>query len=242
MITAVAGLSLALGFVGAVVAAALVGCAIQWGLYSPLARTASGRGGAQFNIFIASLGLAIVGENVINIIFGPNPRNVKGFSSVSIPVGPAMITTLDILIVVLAAVAIFGFWIYVTRTRSGKAMRAVANNSDMAATLGINVARAKMLAFAFGSGMMGLAGVLVAMKGRVLPSMGLDPFLYACIITFFGGVGSVKGAVAGGLVLGLAQNFSIIIMPGPSRILLPFIVLFFVIILKPQGLFGYQRA
>jgi branched-chain amino acid transport system permease protein len=242
MITAVAGLPLGVGFIGAVAVAVLAGCAIQWGLYSPLTTRARGRGGVQFNIFIASLGLAIVGENVITIIFGPEPRNVKGFSSLSIQAGPAMITTLDILIVVLTGVVIYGFWIYLTRTTSGKAMRAVSSNSDMAATLGINTARAKLLAVAFGSGMVGLAGVFIAMKGRALPSMGLDPFLYACIITFFGGVGSVPGAVVGGLILALAQNMSIIIIPGPSRILLPFIVLLFVIILRPQGLFGSEKA
>ena len=231
------GLPLAVGFIAAIVVGVLVGWAIELGIYRPLRRL----GASQVVIFVASLGTLIVGEALLLIIFKPLPRRLVGFPVKAINIGDITFTTLQVTTVAVSALVILGTWIYLKRTKSGKAIQAVGSNAEMAEVLGINKDGIYRLVFAIGSGVGALAGVLYTLDSVASPMMGMSLVFPAFIVTFVGGIGSVPGVVAGGLILGLAENLSIAWLQSDYKVIVAFALLLIVIIFKPRGVFGSSQ-
>jgi branched-chain amino acid transport system permease protein len=238
LVTMDAGLPLAVGFVAALVAGVLVGWAMERGIYRPLRKI----GASPVVVFVASLGTLILGEAVMLIIFKPLPRRLLGFPVKAINIGAITFTTLQLTTVVVSVALILAAWIYLKRTKSGKAIRAVGSNSDMAEALGINKDGIYLLVFAIGSGLGAVAGVLHTLDSVVDPTMGMGLIFPAFIVTFVGGVGSIPGVVAGGLILGLAENLSLGWLQSDYKMLVAFSILLIVIIVKPRGLFGSSKS
>ena len=234
LITMSAGMPLALGVIGAVVAAVIVGCASELVVYRPLRKVGVGKLG----IFVASLGAMIVGINAIEITMTPTPRALTGFPIIPINIGPITFTSLHVVIVVVTIVI---FWLvrtYLVKTKVGKAIRGVSSNPEMADLVGIGKDRIFMIVFAIGSAIAAIAGLLLGLKEVVAPHMGDQPVIHAFIITFLGGVGSLPGALVGGLLIGMIENLSVLWLPSTYKIILTFGVLMLVISIRPRGLFG----
>ena len=231
------GLPLALGVLGAIIAGILAGWAIERGIYRPLRRL----GASPVVIFVSSLGTLIFGEAVFLIIFKPLPRRLHGFPIKAINISDITFTNLQLAVVITSAIVICGVWIYLKKTKSGKAIQAVGSNPEMAEALGIDREKIYLLVFGIGSGIASIAGVLHTLDSVAEPLMGMELIFPAFIVTFLGGVGSIPGVIVGGLILGLAENISLAWLQSDYKVILAFTILLIVIILRPRGLFGLAR-
>jgi branched-chain amino acid transport system permease protein len=152
----------------------------------------------------------------------------------------------QLLVIVVAAVAMFGLWQFVTRTRTGRAMRAVAEDKEIAALMGINVDRTIVTTFAVGGAMAGVAGMLYGQLYGVSFFMGFLPGIKAFTAAVLGGIGVIPGAMAGGVLLGLFEGVGPLLIlgglgiPSPSQLrdAVAFSALVLVLIFRPSGLFG----
>jgi branched-chain amino acid transport system permease protein len=230
------GTGLLLGFLLAAVVGCIFGLLTERVVYRPL----QAANATQLNIFLASLGLLIVGESALLIGFGPQARELAGFPINGIALGPVNFTTIEGLWFVASWALLLPLMAALWWTRQGRAIRAVASNGELAQCVGIDPQRIHVLVFATGSALAGVAGTLLALRDTASPTMGVQPILAAFIAVFLGGIGSIPGAVLGGLVLGLAENMGGLVLPGHWQGVISFVVLFLVLVFRPSGLLGVR--
>ncbi len=189
--------------------------------------------------FIVSLGLVWVLQSGAMLAFGSLEKTVPSpFRGVLKVLG--IYFSLERLVVTVTAIALVtALSLFIQFSKEGQAMRAVAQDSDAAALQGINVDRISSLAFALGAALAATAGVLIAPIFFVSPFIGGLPIVKAFIIIILGGMGSVAGALLGGLILGLAEGVGSIFLSIPAVNLLGFVIVMVVLLLRPQGLLGH---
>ena len=202
------------------------------------------RGAPQVTGFIASLAVAIVIENLGIMTLTAQPRNfrVPSYLSTFVAIGPLSVRAIDLAIMVLAVLLMAGLAIFVRFTKTGMAMRATAENYNVARLMGINIDRMIALAFAIGSALAAVAGLMWGSKySQISPLMGLIPGLKAFVAAVIGGVGSISGAMLGGYVLGLAEVLLVGLLPpefSGYRNVFVFTVLIVILLVMPNGLLG----
>ncbi|HXZ36820.1 MAG TPA: branched-chain amino acid ABC transporter permease [Thermodesulfobacteriota bacterium] len=142
-------------------------------------------------------------------------------------------------LLVIAITLCVGFliWLFMGKTRLGIMLRAISLDREMATGLGLDISRLSTLAFVLGSGLAGLAGALVIPTTPALLGIGMEPLIFAFIVVVVGGLGSLKGALVGALLVGLTRSFGIAIFPEIELPLL-FLIAGIILVAKPQGLFG----
>ncbi len=232
LVAGTAGLPRPLALAAGVGAAMVVGAATEVTLY----RRLRNRGSSGFGMFLASMGLFIVGINVLSIVLGTRPRNIGRFPSNAIELGPVRVTVVD-LVMVLAVWSIVAATLrFEVRSRWGRAMVAARVNPTMARAVGVDLQRVYLVAFAIGSGLVALAAFYQTAKTSAQPSMGIDPIMSGLVAMFLGGVGRTAGAVLGALILGVSQNLGGLWLPGHWQEIVSFVILFLVLLLRPQGL------
>jgi branched-chain amino acid transport system permease protein len=198
------------------------------------------RGAPQVTGFIASLAVAIIIENVGIMTLSAQPRNfiVPAYLSAFIRLGSLQVRA----IVLLAIVLMTALALFVRFTKVGMAMRATAENYEVARLMGINIDRMIMLAFAIGSALAAIAGLMWGSKySQISPLMGLIPGLKAFVAAVIGGVGSISGAMLGGYVLGLAEVLFVGLLPpeySGYRNVFVFSTLIVILLVMPNGLLG----
>ena len=251
------GLGALLGpYAGPMVAALLGGGLVfllGMALYSTLLRRISGmravgmQGEGHNPQLTLTLGVSLVLSNGALLLFGSSPRSLRTpMSSSAWTLGPfgadgEVMLFLNQARTVGAAVALLvalGIAAFIARTRWGKTLRAAADNPEAATYMGIDVDRAYRLAFGMGAAVTGIAGGLVASYLPFQPYTGIEfvMVMYAGVV--LGGMGSVGGAFVGGLVIGLVQQLSTLVLPQQLQNTAVFVVFLLVILLRPQGLFG----
>lgn len=224
----------ALSLLLAVIATALLGFVMERLVFSRFR-------GNELNGMIASLGIALIMQNSALLIWGPSPRSVPSVVSGVISLG-AVVFPWSRVVVIIAAVAAVGLlYILISHTQMGRAMRAVAQDSEIALVQGIRVEVIFPLAFVLGVGLAALAGALMAPVLSVSPFVGLAPTLKAFVVVVIGGLGSVPGAVAGGLLIGLIESFAGTFVSAALAEILQFLVVIAVVLLRPQGLLGRKE-
>ncbi|MGB3541036.1 MAG: branched-chain amino acid ABC transporter permease [Mesorhizobium sp.] len=217
---------------------ALAGVIIDRAAFRPM------RGSPQVTGFIASLAVAIVIENMALMTLSAQPRNfhVPAYLSQLLEFGGISLQMIDLMIVVLTVALVVGLQVITRATRVGLAMRATAENLAMARLLGIRSDRIIALAFAIGSALAAVAGLMWGSKyGQVSPLMGFVPGLKAFVAAVIGGVGSITGAMLGGLLLGLAEVLFVGLLPSEYSSLrdaFVFGLLILVLLVLPNGLMG----
>jgi branched-chain amino acid transport system permease protein len=197
-------------------------------------------GTGKLNEIFISIGLIYVLENVAAIIWSDEWRVIHSpYESITITIG-GMKIPLDYLIIIVTTVVILaGLYMFLKRSRLGRAVRATSQNRKAAMLMGINVERMDMLSFGIGAGLAGAAGTLWVVSGQVFnPYMGSIPAVKAFAIVIIGGLGSIPGAIIAGLLLGMAENFTIFTLGGAWKDAIAFVILIVVLIFKPTGLFG----
>ena len=228
-------LPIAVAVVGAILAAAAAGLLIDLLLYQQLER----RGALRTSLFIASLGLLILIENVLAIVFTPDPMRLDiGALDTSLVIGPVFLTYLHVLTVALAVAGYVALMWFLKRSRWGQAIRAVSSSPEMARTVGIDLKRVHLLTYAIGSALAAPAGILVAMDVGAEPFRGTRFVLLASVAVIMGGIGSIPGAMLGGLFLGLLENVGIWQLPSEWQSAISFGVFLLFIVLRPRGFFG----
>jgi branched-chain amino acid transport system permease protein len=169
---------------------------------------------------------------------------VPAYLSKFIAIGPLSVRAIDLAIVVLAVLLMAALALFVRFTRTGMAMRATAENYNVARLMGINIDRMILLAFAIGSALAAAAGLMWGSKySQISPLMGLIPGLKAFVAAVIGGVGSISGAMLGGYVLGLAEVLLVGLLPpeySGYRNVFVFAVLIIILLVMPNGLLGHS--
>ena len=130
-----------------------------------------------------------------------------------------------------------GLWLIIERTRLGAIIRAGVYDAEMAAGMGINIQRVFTLVFAFGTALAGLSGVIAGPIQSAFPPMGASILIPALIVVAVGGLGSLKGSLAGSLIIGQAETFGKVWLPGASMLMI-YAVMALILLFRPQGLFG----
>lgn len=188
-------------------------------------------------------GLSLVLENSANIAFGSDYRSIiTPFTSKSvsllnaITVSSSYLIAFSISIVVMVSLSMFLAW-----TKLGVAMRAVSQDVESAMLMGIDVERVRALTFGLGIALAGGAGVILTMIYYIYPYVSLSLTINSFIITILGGMGSIPGAMLGGVILGVIESVSSLYTPAGLQDVWGFIIFLLILRLKPSGLFGRAR-
>jgi branched-chain amino acid transport system permease protein len=225
---------LPLAIVAGIATGALAGTLAYLVVYRPFER----KGSPPLVILIASLGLFIVLENAIGVAFGTDTKVVPAPPSTVFLWGPLVVTGVQLAQVTMLALTGALLWLYVTRTRFGKALLAMTDSPDMARIVGIDTLRVSLAAFAVGSAIAAVPACLILVKDGATAHMGFIAVFMAFVAVVVGGVGSLRGAVAGGLALGLVESIGMAKIPTEWQNSIAFVVLFVVLLVRPTGLFG----
>lgn len=211
--------------------------AFGWLLYKGMFQRTSGE--SQNSSMLLAFGLMVVLESMMSIIWSPNPRAITAvYTNVSIALGAVNITVTGIITIALSAVATVVVWLFLSRTIWGKAVRGASEDMTAAALLGISPVQISAITFAIGIGLASVAGLATSINYAFNPYFGFTFSLKAMIAVAFGGLGSVPGAVLGGVILGLLEAISSY-MVGPGWAdAVTYVIFLLVIIFLPSGLFG----
>jgi neutral amino acid transport system permease protein len=173
------------------------------------------------------------------VLFGTRPQPYPSYTvQEPIALGPIAITPRDLVITVLALLVLVATGVMLLRTRIGKAMRAVADDRDLAEASGIDVDRVTLYVWTVGGGLAALGGILFGLSEIVTWDMGFRLLLLMFAAVILGGLGSAFGAMAGGLLVGLAAQLSTVWFPVELQNAWALGVLILVLLLRPQGIFG----
>ncbi len=211
---------------------ALIGIAIERGIFRPLA-------GNLRNQVIASLGLILIIENLLAALWGANALQFRvGTTEMLVSIGELRFSAhrLGIIVITLAMVALLG--LFLKYTRFGTAIRATSQSREAAMVVGIPVERVQWSTFAIGTMLAALGGALIGPLFLVFPQMGDVPLVKGLAGILLGGMGSVPGAVVGGMILGVVESVSTLFVPTDYRDSIAFIVMVGILLVRPQGLFG----
>lgn len=224
---------------GSMAAAAAAGWLVERLAYRPL------RNQPRLNLLITAVGISLLLENGFQALFSPNPRKFPDLlvDASAFELGTAQVSRLDLAVMGTTLCLLLALEYWVQRTRSGRAMRALSHSHRTAALLGIPVNRVIALTFAVGSALAAAAAVLYGIKyPRVDPLMGVMPGLKAFVAAVLGGIGNLRGAVAGALILGLAETLVAAYGASTWRDALAFALLIGILLFRPAGLFGSVEA
>jgi branched-chain amino acid transport system permease protein len=188
--------------------------------------------------FIAALGLNSILEGGYSVLFNPTWRNVSSpYNEIVFQLGPVSLTLQRVIILVICMLFAVGTYILVYRTMMGKKIRASSENSSVAQLMGISPATTTTLTFIIGCVLCSIAGVLDAPTTMVGASMGMTPGLKAFIVVTLGGLGSVSGAIVGGLILGLGENYGAAYISSMYKDLFAYGIFILVLLVLPNGLY-----
>jgi branched-chain amino acid transport system permease protein len=228
-------LNFALSFFLSVILAAVLGVAIDRSVYYPLRQ----QDASNLIFLLASFGVFIFLQNLIQLIYGAQILTIR--------TGPikeghyflgAVITDIQILILVVSCCLLVVLWLFIQRTKLGKAMRAVSDDPLAANVVGINPERIIRSSFAIGSALAGAAGILISLETNIEPTMGFSALLKGIIASIIGGIGSIPGAVLGGFFLGLAENLGIWKISAGWKDCIAFAILIIFLLMRPSGILG----
>ncbi len=232
------GLPAIVGIAAAVVVCTLLGVIIEGLAYRPL------RGTSSLAVLITAIGVSYFLQNAAQLIWG---EATKSFTSVVTmkPIqlfGGGLVITGEVLLTLGVSVLVMVcLTLFTGKTKMGKAMRAVAEDRDAAQLMGINVNRTISTTFAIGSALAAIAGVLLCSTVPTLqPTTGSMPGIRAFTAAVFGGIGSIPGAMLGGVILGLIETFSKAYISTQFSDAIVFLVLIIILLVKPAGLLGKQ--
>jgi len=154
----------------------------------------------------------------------------------------AVITDIQILILIVSCLLLAILWLFVDKTKLGKAIRAVAEDPIGASVSGIYSERVILYAFGIGSALAGMAGVLISLETNIEPTMGMNAILKGIIASIIGGIGSIPGAVLGGFLLGIVENLGIWKIQAGWKDTISFAILIIFLLLRPQGILGKSKG
>jgi branched-chain amino acid transport system permease protein len=229
------GWALPVALLAAVALSGLLALAVDALLFGRL----RARRGAVIIMVMASFGAALTLRSLLEFIFTSKPVYYSKALQIALPLGGGMRATPDQLLSLgLSAVLVVAVHLLLTRTRIGRAMRAVSENPELAGVAGIEVRQVVRIVWLLGAGLAAVAGVMSGLIVQIRPQMGLDLLLPLFAAAILGGIGSVPGAMLAGLVVGISEAAAVQFAGAEWRGAVAFAILVLVLLLRPQGLFG----
>ena len=220
---------------GSMAICAALGVLIELLAYRPVRRS------SRITALITAIGVSLFLENAGILIFGPDPKffpQVIAPRTIRLAEG-VLVTNHQITVVLVSLVLMVALTLFIQRTRTGKAMRAVAFNRDAASLMGIPVDRIITITFAIGSALAAAAGFLVGLTNpKIEPLMGIMPGIKAFVAAVLGGIGSIPGAMIGGLLMGISEYMVVGYISSTYRDAIAFVILIVVLLIRPAGLLG----
>ncbi len=230
------GLPAVAGILIAMVVCTVLGILIEALAYKPL------RGASSLAVLITAIGVSYFLQNAALLLWGSAPKtftSIVTFAPIKLFGGQLTITG-EVIVTILASIAIMvGLTLFTTKTRMGKAMRAVSEDRDAAQLMGINVNQTISMTFAIGSCLAAIAGVLLCSTVPTLqPTTGSMPGIRAFTAAVFGGIGSIPGDMLGGILLGIIETMTKAYLSTQFSDAIVFLVLILVLLVRPAGLMG----
>lgn len=248
MVGAFAGLELVLwlhagplvALLGGLIGSAVIGMLLEFVAFRPIRR----RGNSHLAPIVSTIGAGLVIQEVMTKLFGSEQTAFPvRFGQTEYHLAGVSFSTTQLFILGIALVAMLALHLFVTRTRYGIAMRATSENLQIAAVLGVDIDRIVLLTFALASALGGLAGVLVGLNfNAISPYMGVEMGIKGMAVMLIGGLGSIYGAMAGGLILGVAEVLSVAYLSSSLRDGFAFGLMILILLLRPRGLFATGAA
>ncbi|MBS7626143.1 branched-chain amino acid ABC transporter permease [Candidatus Bathyarchaeota archaeon] len=214
----------------------IVGAAVERLCFSPIIGT------SKLNEIFVSLGLIYIFDYTAVMLWTDKPRSiVTPFEYSTFSLGVVAISYDWLIAIMVVSMILVGMFLILAKTKIGRAMRATSQNMEAAMMMGINVKKVYTASFSLGSALAAAAGSLFGIIFSLDPYMGSLPAIKAFAIIILGGLGSIRGAVIGGLLYGIAENMATLFLGGIWRHAVAFAVLIIVLTVKPTGLFGEGR-
>lgn len=245
LLTLVGGLNPFVGVLFAIVVLLALGSAFDALFLRPLHKGIVER--PDEYAILVTFGLSFFLQNLVLGLAGPFPHRTESFMPGGIQIGSIMISADRLIAAGVALILMFGLLSFIKLSWTGKAMRAVSQDREAASVTGINPIRTGNIAFSIGAALAGASGALIAPIFSVVPDVGVLPAIRSFIIVVLGGMGSVKGAILGGLIIGLVESMGASFIPDMSRALayreLYGLMIFVIVLLfRPRGLFGEEYS
>ncbi|WP_311029584.1 branched-chain amino acid ABC transporter permease [Mesorhizobium koreense] len=242
-VTAALGVSVFADFVGPLVAAMLAGPVMYIVgilVYRVLLRHVSGTSsGGQDAQLLITLGISLILQNAALMAFGPTAFTLHTSLSADIwKIGPIIVNRALAIAFGVSIVLTAGFYVFMSRFRAGKILRACADNPQAAVYMGLDPHKAHARAFGIGVGLTAIAGGLVATYYPFTPYIGLNFIVIMFVAVVLGGLGSTTGAFFGGLIVGVVQQLWTLVMPMELQDAGVFLLFLLILFFRPQGLFG----
>jgi neutral amino acid transport system permease protein len=192
-------------------------------------------------LLFTSIGLAYALYGVVLAFFGTSLRLYEIDFGSSVNIGSASVTIGELVIISLALISVVGLWSFLTFTRLGTWVRAVATNPELARTRGIRVQLVSSTVWFLAAGLAGLAGMLLGIMGSAGAELGWSNILLILAVAVMGGVGRIYGVMASGLLLGIVMSLSALVIPTAYQTMVAFGLLVLVLVVRPEGLFAVKR-
>jgi len=216
--------------------AILLGIAIEWSIYRPLRNI----GASAMEILISSLGLFILLQNSIIILWRSDPRVLPVAEIIrrGVSFGGIWLTLLQIIIVITSFILWIGLTLFMKHTKMGKAIRALENDPEMTEIVGIDPERIRLAVYGLGSALAAISAILMTIDMGIDPNAGIMALLIGVIAVIVGGTGNYTGTALAGLLLGIAENIGIWKIPSEWKSSMAFGVLVIFIVFRPTGILG----
>jgi branched-chain amino acid transport system permease protein len=213
----------------------ILGFVIERGAYKPL------RKAPRLTALITAIGVSLFLENAGQLIFGADPKFFPQIIAKKdvISSGGIILTNQQVIVLGVSLLLMVSLQLFVLKTKTGKAMRAVSFNREAASLMGISVDRIISITFVLGSALAGAAAILVGLTNpKIEPLMGIMPGIKAFVAAVLGGIGNVPGAMIGGMIMGIAEVMVVGYLSSTYRDAIAFAILILILLFKPSGLLG----
>ena len=198
--------------------------------------------GQSIIVVMASFGASMALRSLLEFLFTSRPTYFSRAIQIAMPVGFGIRITPDqIVLLIVTALLVLGVHLLITKTQTGRSMQALSQNPALARVVGIDVAKVVRVTWLIGGGLACVAGVMIGILVQIRPLMGFDMLLPMFAAAILGGIGSVPGAVLGGLIIGLAEAGAVQLIGAEWRAAVSFIILMAVLFIRPIGLFGVKE-
>jgi len=214
----------------------IIGFILYRTLFTRLRTSSPSPAAFEGNSMLACFGLLFIIQNTAILIWG---ASIRGYSYLAFPVnfGGAIFAANRLMTLGFAIVIGLVFYLFLARTRLGKAIRAAAQDPATAGLMGVNINQVLALCFGLGALMAGLGGSLISMSFKIQPTMGLEYTIIALIVIVLGGLGSIPGSFIGGFLLGLVGSIVTYVEPGLSLVAY-YVIFMFLLLVRPTGILG----
>ncbi len=226
-------------FLVSMIFCALLSLVIERFAYRPL------RNAPRLNSLITAIAMELILQNVMRVLpfVGPNPRQYPTMELKNFNLGSVSISNLQLIVICCSIVLMIILNIIVNYTKTGKAMRAVSYDTGAASLMGISVNKTIAITFIIGSILAGAGGILYATAyPQIDPTMGYMPGLKAFVAAVLGGIGSIPGAMVGGVLLGIAETLTKGFISSQYADAISFSILIIILLVKPTGIFGKKKT